>query len=613
MIAALTAHRPGDRAARLRLWFEADDRSHRRRQLALAFAVFALAALAAYWPAFPGDSARVPAAGNSDATQDTWFLGWTAYALAHGLNIFYTQLINVPFGINTAQNTQMPLLGIIASPLTLATNPLASYTLLMWLAFPLSALSATFVLYRWCRWFPAAFLGGALYGFGPYLVNEGVAHLNLMFVPFPPLILMAAFELFVSGDRRIYWGGWLGVFFVLQYYVSPEIAASSVLVVGIGLALLTVLGWRSAMPALRRAAPGLAVAVLLVAIGVASPVWWMLDGVGHYSGRVSGAGNPFHADLLGAFIPTDGLRLYPASWKAAGSALLVDNSDENGSFLGVPLVAMLIGLVWLGRRNRWVLFGALMVPVAYLVSLGPSLTIDGHHTSVRLPMDLIANIALGDDILPARMSNYVMLLVATVVALGLAEWHRAPRSHAAGGQRWLLASAAVLAAVSLIPAWPYASWSSPAPGALLAALRQHVSSGATVLAYPYPSAVDDEAMLWQAVLGMDFRLVGAYALNPTPTGAVEPNSPSLSPAYVQAAFAYYPIETTSPGPALPLLPLVRAVAVRQFLTLNRIDDVVVDRSTPYSAEIEHLLSRSVGAPTFESASVAIWSRGGAWR
>jgi hypothetical protein len=435
-----------------------------------------------------------------------------------------------------------------------------------------------------------------------------------MFVPFPPLILMATYELFISKRRAIYWGCWLGVFLVLQYYISPEIATTSILIMAISVALLGILRWRSALPALRHAGPGLAAALLLFVVGTVSPIWWMLEGTGHYAGRVSGPGNPFHADLLGAFIPTGGLRFYPASWKAAGNALLVNNADENGSFLGVPLLALLTGLVWLFRRNRWLLFGSLTTAVAYLASMGPRLTIDGHNTPVYLPLDAIANVPLGEDILPSRMSNFVMLGVAVVVSLGLAEWHRAAGTDALRGPRWLIAVAAFVTLFSLTPSWPYPSWSTPAPNSLLDALRRLVPTGSTVLAYPYPTAANDQAMQWQALLGMRFGLVGGYALNPSPMGLVSPNPPALTPAYVQAAFTYYPSPGVFAGSAPPLLSFIPGAGVRQFLTAYRIDAVVVDRQSPYAAEVGALVTSAVGRARFENASVEIWlAKDHAWR
>ena len=133
-----------------------------RAWAALAVVLYALMGLAANWPTLPGDGRSMR---QGDMTQMAWYLAWTPHALVHGDNPFYTTALNHPDGVNLAQNTSAPLLGLVTAPLTLAVNPVASINLLLWLAFPLSAAAMYFVLRRGEVWPPAALLGGALYGF----------------------------------------------------------------------------------------------------------------------------------------------------------------------------------------------------------------------------------------------------------------------------------------------------------------------------------------------------------------------------------------------------------------------------------------------------------------
>ena len=180
---------------------EADARGSSSRwrlpAVVLAGPAYALVALLAYRPILPGNGTRLPTCACGDLVQGVWFLRWTPFALFHGMNPFLTNFIDYRSGVNLAQNTLMPLLGLLAAPITWVAGPVASLNTLLWLAFPLSA-TAGFVAFRhWIRWIPAAFVAGLLYGFSPYMVGQGVGHLNLVFVPFPPLILMVADELFV--------------------------------------------------------------------------------------------------------------------------------------------------------------------------------------------------------------------------------------------------------------------------------------------------------------------------------------------------------------------------------------------------------------------------------
>src|SRR5271170_179087 len=106
-----------------------------RRPGLLAMLVYAILGSIANLPIFPGDPSRLPSLVGEDIVQTTWFLEWTPWAILHGQNIFSTHLINYPLGVDVAQNTGIPILGVLFSPLTLLANPIASMNLLRWMAF----------------------------------------------------------------------------------------------------------------------------------------------------------------------------------------------------------------------------------------------------------------------------------------------------------------------------------------------------------------------------------------------------------------------------------------------------------------------------------------------
>ena len=166
---------------------------------------------------------------------------------------FVTTALNYPRGVNLGTyNTQMPLLGVMAAPLTWIAGPVASLNLLLWLAFPLSATSMFFVLRRWSCRPVAAFTGGLLYGFSPYMVGQSTAHLHLTFVPLPPLIFLCLVELFVRRTgSALRWGLALGLLAAGQFLISSEILVTTGLVAVIGLAVLAVARPADVAPALR--------------------------------------------------------------------------------------------------------------------------------------------------------------------------------------------------------------------------------------------------------------------------------------------------------------------------------------------------------------------------
>lgn len=87
--------------------------------------------------------------------------------------------------------------------MTAVWGPVATLNLWWVLAFPLSAggaylLARRFTASRWIAWF-----AGLLYGFGPYPVAQGAGHLNLAFVPIPPLVMLCLYDLLVGRTRSL--------------------------------------------------------------------------------------------------------------------------------------------------------------------------------------------------------------------------------------------------------------------------------------------------------------------------------------------------------------------------------------------------------------------------
>ncbi|MFZ0059756.1 MAG: hypothetical protein WAL35_06895, partial [Acidimicrobiales bacterium] len=140
-------------------------------------------AFLAYWPVGPLNETQIVSCACSDRIQEVWFLAWMFHALSHAMNPFSTGFVNYPYGINLVDQTSMPLIGVLASPITAIFGPVAAFALFTRLAFFVSATSMMFVLRRYTKWLPAAFLGGLLYGFSPYVVDQGLGHLFVAFVP----------------------------------------------------------------------------------------------------------------------------------------------------------------------------------------------------------------------------------------------------------------------------------------------------------------------------------------------------------------------------------------------------------------------------------------------
>ena len=55
---------------------------------------------------------------SEDKKLDTWLVAWTPFACTDGVNPFFSHWVNVPYGADYAANVVIPLLGLLASPVT---------------------------------------------------------------------------------------------------------------------------------------------------------------------------------------------------------------------------------------------------------------------------------------------------------------------------------------------------------------------------------------------------------------------------------------------------------------------------------------------------------------
>lgn len=589
--------------------------------------VYATVATAAYWPAWPGDPARIAQCTCADAGLDTWFLAYTPFALLHGHNPFLTDWINAPVGMNLAINAHMPLLGLVAAPITLTAGALASYSLLLWLALVSSATSMFMVLRRWNRSGFAAFAGGLLYGFSPFIVVQSTAHLHLIFVALPPLILAAGVELLVTRrGRPVWWGVALGSLCAAQYLVSTEVLAMTALAALVG-GLILAAAHPSELPAtLRHAWVGMLGAAAVFVAVAGYPI--ALDLAGPLHGRPLPVADlqstPFRADLLGPVVPTSAMRV-TAGLGGVGDRLLAGDPSENGVYLGVPLLAVVAALVLRFRRDRWLRFAVVAAAGTFLLSLGPDLQVDGHRTGVPLPFDVLVHVPLVDQVLPVRLALFTAFFTAIALARGVdllaLTWRQGGvggvSGPAAPGRRrdaparnvWRGAVGLVVCAgvvVSLLPRWPNPTVPVAVPAYFTSPAVDRVRVGSTVLTYPYAMPGAAQPMVWQAVAGLRFKLVGGYGLVPAASGVATLFPTVLHPAQVQQFF----VNEAGGIPFFASAPVADdealVAAVRAFVREQRVGAVLVDRDAVHAQTVATLIGRAFGRAPVVAGGIDAW-------
>ncbi len=505
----------------------------------LVVATYVVLAVVVYWNVWSsGVGSHLQLGGDQFA--NVWFLRWTPFALLHGHNPLLSDYANYPFGVNMVTNTSAPFLGVLGMPVTLLAGSIATFNVLSTVALAGSATAGYVLARRFTAWKPAAWVAGLVYGFSPYEIGQAVGHLNLIFVVFPPLILLCVHEVTVRqqwSSRRT--GVVLGLLVTAQFFVSSEILASTVVLTSVCVITAAVIGHRVVGAHLRRAVEGTAWAAGVAAVLLAYPVWLAVKGPDSISGPIQLVPQAYRADLYGLIYPGAFVWLAPASLTKESSRF-ASSVVENGSYLGATLVlTVVVSVVVLWRRSPAVRVAAVGGAAAFVLSLGGALVVNtapgATDTGVPLPERIFTKLPLLSNTIPVRYSLYVALFAALVLALALDRLHIWCREHA--GPDWLRTRAgaalvpgllAVACLVPLIPSIPLAGVSDPGvPGFFTAPALQRVPDGSVALLYPYPSSATPQGQLWQAQADFHFKMPGGYFLVPQPPGRAIAFSPAL--------------------------------------------------------------------------------------
>jgi hypothetical protein len=574
---------------------------------AIAVAIYVVLGAAAYAHAWAGGGNRVVGLAGSDPIQQMWFLSWTPFAILHGHDPLFSAYANAPHGVSLVTNTGEQLLAVLSWPVNALFGPITALNVMLALAFATSATAAYALARRFTTWRPAAFAAGLLYGFSPYVVGQATDHLQLAFVPLPPLIFLVLERLLRDGGRRhpVQWGALLGVLAVAQFFISSEILADTAVMSVLALFILCLLYPAEVRPRLGRFCTGAAVAAVVAGVVLSYPLVEGLTGPGHVTGAIQLAPQIYRADALGIIVPGPTQWLAPASLLSVSNHFIDGNSIENGAYLGLPLLVVLVGgLLALRTRILWCI--TLLAGCAWILSLGSRLVTSAaptaHPTSgLWLPEALLAKLPILSNTEPVRYTLFAALFAALGLAVVL---DRVRVSWRARSPALALAASAALAAVALIPvipALPYAASAVTVPRFFTSNAVDTVPAGSAVLVYPFPQFGIDDAlpMLWQIRAGFRFRILGGYFIVPDPPqdGATA-ISPSPTGAVLDAIYNGTPV---SPTPALRVL-------LRQELARDRVSTVVAEPLGHDPAVAIVFLSWLIGRGPQHVAGADVWTK-----
>jgi hypothetical protein len=436
--------------------------------------------------------------GDSDAFLFIWFLNWWPFALAHHLDPLVTTFQWYPHAYNLSWDTLVPFPALIGWPLTAAGGAALTFNVLT-LTSPVLAAWTGFLLARSItRDWAASIIGGYFFGFSSYELGQMIGHLNLDMIWLVPVAVLLGVARVRRTLSRLRYVLGLAAVLVGEFGISTEIFASLIFFAAALWAVCFVVADAEIRPALVEAAIETLGTIFIVALAVSPFLFFMRQGMGELPAELNSV-EANSADLLNFFVPTAMTWLAPADVSSIASRFS-GNVVEQGAYLGLPIIGMIIFYVATAIRRKIALVLAVMMVILVVSSLGPVLRVGGISTHILLPWNLIMRLPLISAALPTRFTMYVALCASVMVSL----WLAIPR--------WRVTKfcAALLGCVALVPNVDNYPW-LPLPDLAFfqgGHERSMLGPDAKVLILPFGG--NGPGSYWQVAAKLQFRQAGGY-------------------------------------------------------------------------------------------------------
>jgi hypothetical protein len=527
-----------------------------------------------------------------DQEQSIWFLAWLPTALESGQNPLLTDRLNAPDGANLMWNAAVPLLALLVAPITKAGGPVLAYDVAVLLAIALSGLAAFAALGRYTKGPLGPLIGGALYGFSPYVASHTALHLNLINAWAPPLFLIILDELVARRRYRPQLLGLaLGVVGALQLLTSEEVLALSAVVGALLMVVLAIVVRdrlaivESTRRMVRAVVPALAAFLLIGGL----PLAVQFLGPQQIHGRVQDPA-AYSTDVLNVILPT------PYQLLAPGIVTDVSRRfsglyHEATAYVG-PLLLVLAWFVATRWHDRRVRVATVMGVLLLVLSLGPELYVAGKPWHVPMPWLPFTGLPLIEHVLPGRLTLFMWLAVAVLVALVID--HAAALDVRSAGIR---IAAIGLALVFVLPA-PASSSTTEVPPFFQAWAAEGIGDDEVVLFAPwFTNGAGADPMLWAAFAEARPRMYEGYVYVPDAEGR-----PRYGPA--PGPLAQQMIDVQDHGASPVLRAEDRAAAARELTDAGV--SVVIVGPMQHRQEMIALFTDLFGRPPVEAGGVQLW-------
>jgi hypothetical protein len=469
------------------------------------------------------------------------------------------------------QPNVMPVVGFVVSPFETLVGPMVTYDLVVTMAVALSCLGAYLALRRWVGGILGPVVGGLVFGFSPVETAHSLGHPQVTCALLLPLVLLMTTDVLV--EQRFRWwtsGAALGALLAVELLVGEEMFAGVVITAAVITVIIAARFWRQVRSHLMHALAAVSAGAVTFGVLGAWPLYVQFAGPERLKGPVHQTGI-YATNLAGYVVPVPLTTELSTSWTVRSAFAWFGHVgfSEANAYLGLPLILLLVVTVVVLRRSPLIQVTSIATLVMAVLSLGTELHVAGHTYDIWLPWRLLHALPLASSLQANRLSMFVDLGVATIVAEALRRTAAVALSTRKVGAIVGLA-AITLAIVPLLPTFHYPDYRPTVPSFFTTSDVDVIAKGATVLLIPFPrgSLGDDADMIWQAEADLRFKIVGGgvYVPGPGGRGATFGGAPTM---------LTYVLGLTEHGRTAPAQTPEVLLAERRDLVSWKVGDVVV--------------------------------------
>ncbi len=414
----------------------------------LGILFYTVLALALTWPLAGHLGSHVPGDGADDPPL-TWNLWWVQHSLLEeGRNPFDCDHIFYPIGINLAFYTLTVLNGLLSIPLQSALGLVPASNLLLLSSFVLSGYGA-FLLARalLTRSFGAsgsgerqsirphlaggaldlsALVAGVFYAFSSNkLFYAALGQWNIASSQWIPFYILCLFRM-EEEDSSLRHSLLAALFLLFQAYAEMTYATFLVLFTALRLVwrIPAYFGTWGSKPfrsnrRIKRDLWNLGTLSLVVLLGLLPLLLMMIPELrteGDIFVEGGGFADVFSADLLGFLVPT----MHHPFLGELVERFSFDHQVGQHLYMGYTVLALALSAILAGWRLRHVRFWAISALVFWLLSLGPTLRVNGQSTSITLPFSIVSRLPFfNGNRYPSRYSVLLILSLAVLVGFSI--------------------------------------------------------------------------------------------------------------------------------------------------------------------------------------------------